>query len=250
MIRLLNKYGNNIIYKKCELFKQLSLRKDVFIEDGFDFKINNEEMMFKYEVVLNGIFNKNKIDEEYKRFIYETQDAISYLNYDEKQKMFNRIVEETINGLKYASINNQTIIIPYLESFINERYLNNYMLLTLKQHSIYVKDYKRDINSPYLLYSLKILDSSFSSLIKVLEDNEYEYYYFDELKKIYLISKENFNIVNSFPIVDKYFQGNTNIDEIKQIMLDYHNKEQFINHLHDLKYLSDKRYKKIIKKVK
>lgn len=250
MIRLLKKYGIDLAYKKCELYKQLLLYKDIFSEDGFDFKLNSEEVMFKYEVILNGIFNKNKIDEEYKRFIYETQDAISYLNYDEKQKMFNKIVEETINGLKHVNINNQTIIIPYLESFINERYLNNYMLLTLKQHSIYVKDYQRDINSPYQLYSLQILDSSFSSLIKVLEDNEYEYYYYDELKKIYIISKEKFNIIDSFPIVDKYFQGNTKIDEIKQIMLDYHNKEQFINHLHDLKYLSDKRYKKIIKKVK
>ena len=46
-----------------------------------------KEEMFKYEVILNGIYNKTKIEGEYKRFVYETQDAIQYLNYEEKQKI-------------------------------------------------------------------------------------------------------------------------------------------------------------------
>ena len=48
----------------------------------------SEEEMFKYEVILNGIYNKTKIEGEYKKFVYETQDAIQYLNYEEKRKMF------------------------------------------------------------------------------------------------------------------------------------------------------------------
>lgn len=68
------------------MFRFLEGQKEVFVEDGFIFKMTNEEEMFKYEVVLNSIFNKNKIEEEYKRFAYETQDAIQYLNYEEKQK--------------------------------------------------------------------------------------------------------------------------------------------------------------------
>ena len=58
----------------------------------------------------------------------------------------------------------QIILIPYLEPFINERYLNNYMLLTLKQHQLYVKNYQRNIEIPYQLYGLKVLRSAFSSL--------------------------------------------------------------------------------------
>ena len=87
MMKLLKKYGLELKYKKFDLYRFLEGQKEVFVEDGFTFKMTNEEEMFKYEVVLNSIFNKNKIEEEYKRFAYETQDAIQYLNYEEKQKI-------------------------------------------------------------------------------------------------------------------------------------------------------------------
>ena len=75
------------LLKKCDLFRLIEGQKDTFLEDGFAFKMTNEEEMFKYEVILNGIYNKTKIEGEYKRFVYETQDAIQYLNYEEKQKI-------------------------------------------------------------------------------------------------------------------------------------------------------------------
>lgn len=145
MIKLLKKYGVELKLKKCDLFRLIEGQKDTFLEDGFAFKMTNEEEMFKYEVILNGIYNKTKIEGEYKRFVYETQDAIQYLNYEEKQKMFNSIISETLKNLKLMKADQQIILIPYLEPFINERYLNNYMLLTLKQHQLYVKDYQRNI---------------------------------------------------------------------------------------------------------
>lgn len=79
MIKLLKKYGVELKLKKCDLFRLIEGQKDTFLEDGFAFKMTNEEEMFKYEVILNGIYNKTKIEGEYKRFVYETQDAIQYL---------------------------------------------------------------------------------------------------------------------------------------------------------------------------
>ena len=61
------------------MFRLIEGQKDTFLEDGFAFKMTNEEEMFKYEVILNGIYNKTKIEGEYKKFVYETQDAIQYL---------------------------------------------------------------------------------------------------------------------------------------------------------------------------
>ena len=46
--------------------------------------------------------------------------------------MFNSIISETLKNLKLMKADQQIILIPYLEPFVNERYLNNYMLLTLK----------------------------------------------------------------------------------------------------------------------
>ena len=212
--------------------------------------MTNEEEMFKYEVILNGIYNKTKIEGEYKKFVYETQDAIQYLNYEEKQKMFNSIISETLKDLKLMKADQQIILIPYLEPFINERYLNNYMLLTLKQHQLYVKNYQRNIEIPYQLYGLKVLRSAFSSLKGIAEDENYEYYYYDGLKKIYIFDKKEYGLVDSFPIIDKYFQGNTSLDDIREVMTYYKQPQQFINQLHELNYLSDKVHKKIMKKLK
>ena len=50
--------------------------------------------------------------------------------------MFNSIISETLKNLKLMKADQQIILIPYLEPFVNERYLNNYMLLTLKTTSI------------------------------------------------------------------------------------------------------------------
>ena len=233
MIKLLKKYGVELKLKKCDLFRLIEGQKDTFLEDGFAFKMTNEEEMFKYEVILNGIYNKTKIEGEYKKFVYETQDAIQYLNYEEKQKMFNSIISETLKNLKLMKADQQIILIPYLEPFINERYLNNYMLLTLKQHQLYVKNYQRNIEIPYQLYGLKVLRSAFSSLKGIAEDENYEY-----------------GLVDSFPIVDKYFQGNTSLDDIREVMTYYKQPQQFINQLHKLNYLSDKVHKKIMKKLK
>ena len=99
MIKLLKKYGVELKLKKCDLFRLIEGQKDTFLEDGFAFKMTNEEEMFKYEVILNGIYNKTKIEGEYKKFVYETQDAIQYLNYEEKQKMFNSIISETLKNV-------------------------------------------------------------------------------------------------------------------------------------------------------
>ena len=47
MMKLLKKYGLELKYKKCDLFRFLEGQKEVFVEDGFTFKMTNEEEMFK-----------------------------------------------------------------------------------------------------------------------------------------------------------------------------------------------------------
>ena len=61
---------------------------------------------------------------------------------------------------------------------------------------------------------------------------------------------KEYGLVDSFPIVDKYFQGNTSLDDIREVMTYYKQPQQFINQLHELNYLSDKVHKKIMKKLK
>lgn len=51
-------------------------------------------------------------------------------------------------------------------------------------------------------------------------------------------------MVDCFPIVDKYFQGNINLEDVREVMTYYHQPQQFIEQLHELNYISDKIHKK------
>ena len=105
--------------------------------------------------------------------------------------MFNSIISETLKNLKLMKADQQIILIPYLEPFINERYLNNYMLLTLKQHQLYVKDYQKKYRNSLSTLWFKSITFCFSSLKGIAEDENYEYYYYDGLKKIYIFDRKN-----------------------------------------------------------
>ena len=64
------------------------------------------------------------------------------------------------------------------------------------------------------------------------------------------IEAKEYGLVDSFPIIDKYFQGNINLEDVREVMTYYHQPQQFIEQLHELNYISDKIHKKIIKKLK
>ena len=115
MIKLLKKYGVELKLKKCDLFRLIEGQKDTFLEDGFAFKMTNEEEMFKYEVILNGIYNKTKIEGEDKKFVYVLNDdstvtstEITIASIDNGKeymvtsglKAGDRIVTEGVNTLK------------------------------------------------------------------------------------------------------------------------------------------------------
>lgn len=81
MIKLLKKYGVELKLKKCDLFRLIEGQKDTFLEDGFAFKMTNEEEMFKYEVILNGIYNKTTIIDNNRNFMFIRNKLHSSINW-------------------------------------------------------------------------------------------------------------------------------------------------------------------------
>ena len=69
MIKLLKKYGVELKLKKCDLFRLIEGQKDTFLEDGFAFKMTNEEEMFKYldifRKTMSGTLGKNLMNMEF-----------------------------------------------------------------------------------------------------------------------------------------------------------------------------------------
>lgn len=247
MLKLLKKYGYELSLNKSELFKKINENKDIIKAEGFEFHLKTIEELFKYEIILNGIENKNRIDNTYYEFYQETQDVLKYLNYEEKQKIFNGELEELISGMKHF----KKIYIPYLEEFINERYIKNYMLLVLKQHQLYLKQYPRDIDKPYELYGYMPMLSSFSSLHALGEDNDYYYFYHEEFKRIFIFYKNEYKIYDEIYLTDKYCKSDIEIEKVFQLVeLFCHDEKAFLEALYHENYIKEKTYKKILKKIK
>ena len=101
---------------KSQLYKNIMKRQDIIKEEGFDLHIKSEEELLKYEIILNGIINKQQIEQSYYDLYLEEQDALQYLNYEEKQRFFNGVIENKVKTMNHF----QNIYIPYLEEFIND----------------------------------------------------------------------------------------------------------------------------------
>lgn len=247
MLKLLKKYGYELSLNKSKLYKKVIENKDIIKADGFEFHLKTIEDLFKYEIILNSIINKNKIDNKYYLFYHETEDVLKYLNYEEKQKIFNGELESLLNNMVHFN----NIYIPYLEEFINERYIKNYMMLTLKQHQLYIKQYARDIDQPYKLYGYQPMLSSFSSLNPLGEDDEYYYFYHDEFRRIFIFFKNEYKLYDEIYLTDKYCKSEIANDKVFQLIeLFCHDKEEFLATLVRENYIKEKTYKKILKKIK
>ncbi|MFR2502038.1 MAG: hypothetical protein ACLS85_06105 [Coprobacillus cateniformis] len=80
--------------------------------------------------------------------------------------MFNHDEEKIINNFPSFQDHQsgEIIYIPYLEPFINRYYANDYQLVTLKQHQVYLNSYAKTIDKVIELYGIQPYNSQFSSL--------------------------------------------------------------------------------------
>lgn len=247
MLKLLKKYGYDLPVTKSKLYQEILTHKDLFKAEGFDFHVKSISDLIKYEIILHGIENKNRIDNLYYAFYHETQDVLKYLNYEEKQKIFNGELETVLANMKHFN----EIYIPYLEPFINERYCHNYMMLILKQHQLYIRQYPRTVDQPFALYGYKPMISSFSSCQALGQDDEYYYFYLDEFKRIVIFSKNEYELYDEIYLCDKYNKDAVKIDEVYHLIeLFCQNKAAFFEELFNVGYIKEKTYKKIKKKLK
>lgn len=247
MLKLLKKYGYVLPLNKSQLYKTVNENKEIIKAEGFEFHVKTIEDLLKYEIIVNGIQNKNRIDNIYYHFYHVTEDVLRYLNYEEKQKIFNGELKPYISEMKHF----HNIYIPYLEKFINERYIENYMMLVLKQHQLYIKQYSRDINKPYELYGYLPMLSSFSSLKALGEDDEYYYFYHEEFKRIFIFYKNEYKLYDEIYLTDKYCKSEIELDKVFQLVELYlQDQHQFLEKLYNENYIKEKTYKKILKKIK
>ncbi|MEG0591963.1 MAG: hypothetical protein RR512_01545 [Coprobacillus sp.] len=253
-IESLNKQAKKISFQKTETYLHLEEVKKSLEELGLDFKIKNEFDMFEYEVIYNGLLTCNRFNNMYELFINAHYDLLAHLNYEEKRLMFNNDILPILNEAPhfYSEENDTEIYIPYYEPFVNKRFLEDYQIFSLKQHKDYLKNYKINSKTPVKLYGSMVYRTDFSSLTNVYEDERHLCLYFDELKTIYIFNKENNELLNKIIIEDKDSQSELTIDDIKQVayFIEQYQYKECLDLLKEKNSISDKTYKKILKKYK
>lgn len=253
ILKILEKNRYEIKLNKTGLYQFVEAGSKEIIDQGFSYKVKNPQDLFAYEVILNGIRNKDVIDECYNQFAAMNYDIFEYVTYKERQNMFNLDLKKTIASLpSFQDLNSHEMIyIPFLEPFINKYYAFDYQLITLKQHQIYIEEYPRTIKNMFDLYGLQIYNSHFSSLQLIGQDDEYYYFYHSDFKTVFQFD-HNGIVIDEIPLIDKYTKEYPDLELIKEglaLLANCDDEKQIVEYLFTNGFIGDKTYKKMKKKV-
>ena len=152
-IESVNKIGVHIPLSQTQLYQDIENHRSFLEKMGLSSKIKTDFDLFSYEIIYRGLLTKNKIENIYEAFLNQHYDLLDYLNYDEKQKMFNNDIADVLKEAPHFvdSQSQVTIYIPYLEPFVNQRYTHDYQMLLLKQHREYIQNFQVNLQT-CLLY--------------------------------------------------------------------------------------------------
>lgn len=253
-IENLNKFGQKIPVSKTILYQKIEEARLALESMGLKVKIKDEFDLFAYEIIYNGMLTQNQIENTYEIFLNQHYDLLDYLNYDEKQKMFNNDIALLLKEAPhfYDEKSQTMIYIPYLEPFVNQRYTQDYQILLLKQHREYIKNYKVEKDSAKKLYGQKIYLTAFSSLENVFEDERHICFYYEAFKTIYIFQKDTQKLLNKMIIQDEQSHGDISIEDVRKIAFDIENYlyKDCLDLLKDRQLICDKTYQKILKKYR
>ena len=249
-VRLLNKYNLKIAINKTSLFKDIDQVKSLIEDLGLKVKIKTECDLFAFEVIYRGVLSQNHIENAYQLFMNKNYDLLNYLNYDEKQRLFNNDLEDYLNQAPCFEIDGQKIYIPYYEPFVNQRYTQDYQILMLKQHQEYLKTYRITLDTPVQLYGYGLYRTSLSSLTTVYENDEMIAMYYDALQSAFMFDKEKKTLIYRLCLFD-HCVDNIDSEDIKTFMsllMDEHYQD-CLDFMKNNEWISEKIYKKVLKKL-
>ena len=251
LLEALKKYRYHQSITKMDLYKKIEKDKDILLEEGFAFNIKSMQDLFDVEIIIKAIQNKNSMDQCYNRFVSENFDTFEYINYDEKRKMFNHDIEQLLpNFCMFKEKETHIpIYIPYLEPFVNQRYVEDYQVLTLKKHQEYIKGYPRQYENCSKLYGIYPYLSTFSSLEVIGKDETNIYLYCQDSKSVFIYTREGIEI-NEICIVDKYSSMTPSVEQVKELIRIFLNTEddkEVLSYMLEQNFIKEKTFKKLVK---
>lgn len=250
---ILKKNRYQIVVTKTKLYKELYQYKQQLMADGFSFTVKSMQDLFKLEIIIKGILTKNCINQCYDRFVSENYDAFEYMSYDEKRKMFMHDLSILLPNFPmfHDQQANIDIYIPFFEPFINQRYIEDYQVLQLKQHQKYLTEYCREYDVCCQLYGIQPYISDFSSLLYITTKETNTYLYSKDSKSVLV-----YNILGEqgeeLCIIDKYSHADPTIEDIKECicLLIEQGEREMVDYMLEKNFIKEKTYKRINKKLR
>ena len=116
---------------------------------------------------------------------------------------------------------------------------------------MYIKEFSKDIDIFLKLYDMQAYNSDFSTLQLVGQDGENKYLYHDDFKVVYQFN--NNRITNEICLIDKYTKEYPELNIIKCVInkiISHDSEEDILEYLYEHRFIGDRTYKKIKKKLK
>ncbi|MDD8049297.1 MAG: hypothetical protein PHH04_06840 [Thomasclavelia sp.] len=254
LIKLMNKYGLETKISKTDLYQELEKHKDICKRNNYTLDIKSEDDLFKAELIVNGLLLKEELEGAYNKYVSLNYDTFEYINYEEKRNIFQKDIMEVLKDKQYFidSKSHKEIYIPFYELFVNERIVDDYLVLTLKQYENYVKTYKISNDNITSLYGLQPFNSSLSCLENIGHDDEFTYYYFKPTRSVYIYNTNDYSFYNKLTLVGNKIEKVPTSEEAREliaVLLSNEDDKVFVEELFSKEFINEKTYKKILKKV-
>ena len=153
-IEKFNKQATITKLSKTPLYKEIEEHKNLLNDHKIEFKVKQEMDLFLYEVIYRSFYNEWRINRAWDDFRGEYYDTFNYINYEEKQKMFNNDLAPVLAELPHfhEKTSDLEIYLPQYEPEINRWFIQDYSLTTLKQHAEKIKNMAINPHTPLDLY--------------------------------------------------------------------------------------------------
>lgn len=186
--RGLNKYGFNPNIKQLEKYNLITRHLKTLNTAGINIKIKDEYDLQYALVYYHSLLNKERLAQIYQHLLNDCHGLWEYMDYHQRQVLISGELELILNEIPHFYFQENLILMPFFDFEINQRYIQDYQSLFLKQNKYLLEDFRSEICSPMETYGEICLLYGFSDFQMIARIKELSYFYLEDYKAIYIFN--------------------------------------------------------------
>lgn len=232
--------------EKLNAYKEKLKRMQMtFREYGVGCVIKDEWSYYQIEIIYESILNKKKFEDTYLTTYVSMHDFWHDLDYQERKHQMNVDIDLMRRELKSFPYENEDIYMPMFDQRMNRLYVQEIVLMELKQYHRYIKKFDDVIQKN--MYGILPYVYNFTSCLFICGDESYFCIYNPDVNRLYFI--ENFNCTHTLNF-DPSKNRATTFEELRAIADAYmHKEDRLCAKLISASHLISDRTKKKMKRL-